>query len=385
MLKKRASFHISCAMLIWGVIFIISFIFLLRSYSPALFIVSILQKPLFEGSTITNSNITIVLGSANGSFAQASDFLAHFEFGLSLIQTILSFFGLLDNWNKARNIRQKEEKTRLKQNRIIIVGFVVTVVLHIILALIITNSIEKNTQDVEATHELFTTATSSPIQKSIQSSSEDADSSSSKAQLHGWDGSDYQYVHLGSYDFQVGIDEPIMWRVLYSDEKKALLLSEYALVARAYDQNSLTWSESDLKHWLNDIFYLHAFPNIALRNCLLTASERGTVFLLEKNDLTNSTYGFISSADAQDPNRICIASPHASNTSIWTTSGGACSYYTKTAADDTTLWMVRSNGSIGVARFDRTNVGIRPAVWLDLGKIEFDFGNGTKESPFSVN
>lgn len=203
-----------------------------------------------------------------------------------------------------------------------------------------------------------------------------------RQELRGWNGSSYQYVLFGKYDQQDGYEEPILWRVLYSDNNKALLLSEYVLDTRAFDSQAPVWDGSDIKAWLNGSFYESAFTTSAQRNCLITGGN-GTVFLLGKEDYLNTAYGFSAKADANDGNRSARGSAYARNHGLWTSESQYCSYYTRTSSGNgTSLWQIRSSGSIGIARYDRDNVGIRPAIWIDLDKIQFNFGEGTMELPF---
>ncbi|MDY2657236.1 MAG: DUF6273 domain-containing protein [Candidatus Limiplasma sp.] len=203
-----------------------------------------------------------------------------------------------------------------------------------------------------------------------------------QGEIRGWDGSSYQYVLFGSFDYQDGFAEPILWRVLYSDHNKALLLSEYVLDTRPFDSLGPYWENSDIKNWLNNEFFLSAFTTSNQRECLLSSAERGTVFLLHKGDYTNTAYGFSADTSVNDANRIASGSIYAMNHNLWTSEQNYCSYYTRTETGGTSLWQVRANGTMGVARYDRDNVGIRPAVWIDLEKIQFNIGDGTREFPF---
>ena len=203
-----------------------------------------------------------------------------------------------------------------------------------------------------------------------------------RSEIRGWDGSSYQYVLFGSFDYQDGFAEPILWRVLYWDHNKALLLSEYVLDTRPFDSMGPYWENSDIKSWLDNEFFLSAFTTSAQRGCLLSSAERGTVFLLHKGDFTNTAYGFSSNTSVNDANRIASGSAYAINHNLWTSKQNYCSYYTRTETGGTSLWQVRANGTMGVARYDRDNVGIRPAVWIDLEKIQFNIGDGTREFPF---
>ncbi len=55
--------------------------------------------------------------------------------------------------------------------------------------------------------------------------------------------------------------EPIEWRVLEKNNNEMLLLSEYILDSKAYNeaQGSVIWEESSLREWLNGDFFAGAF------------------------------------------------------------------------------------------------------------------------------
>lgn len=202
-----------------------------------------------------------------------------------------------------------------------------------------------------------------------------------KNSLRGWDGHNYQYVLFGEYDQKDGYKEPIMWRVLFCDKKKALLLSEYVIATKPFDNNQPIWEGSDIKEWLNSSFYNSAFKTQAEQNCIVEDIDRGAVFLLSKNDYLTSDYGFSTLQDADDARRA-RGSAYAVNHNLWTSSSAHCSYYTRTTGSSTTIWQIRANGSMGGARYDRDNVGIRPAIWVDLEQITFNAGDGSWKYPF---
>ena len=71
-------------------------------------------------------------------------------------------------------------------------------------------------------------------------------------------------IEFGSYEQDNDLSngpEPIEWRVLEVSDGSALIVSEYALDARAYNKGwaSVTWAECTLRGWLNGEFYATAF------------------------------------------------------------------------------------------------------------------------------
>ena len=64
---------------------------------------------------------------------------------------------------------------------------------------------------------------------------------------------------LGSYPQNTDSPEPIVWRVLGTEDGRALLVSEYLLDARRYDGSDSKWKESELREWLCGEFLDTAF------------------------------------------------------------------------------------------------------------------------------
>lgn len=119
-------------------------------------------------------------------------------------------------------------------------------------------------------------------------------------------------IYFGSFEQdadETDGTEPILWRVLQVDGKKALLLTEYAIQTMPYNQEwtDTTWATSDVREWLNEDFYSSAFSDDErihiLSTDLSTADNPGygtnggedtsdNVFLLQWEDLYNESYGF---------------------------------------------------------------------------------------------
>lgn len=202
--------------------------------------------------------------------------------------------------------------------------------------------------------------------------------------VQGWnDENGYQYLLLGNFPQDTGIDQPISWRVLGRSERKALLVSEYILYQKPYDSYSSNWETSELKDWLNNEFLYDAF-NENERTALVEGRlDVGTVFLLSKHELTTKEYGFSAKADKPDTTRAAGPTGLAADQGIWIgDETGRSSYFTRTVDGQRAVAQVRSSGTIGTAAVTRDNVGIRPAIWIDLDALGKVYGDGTKEYPF---
>ncbi len=101
------------------------------------------------------------------------------------------------------------------------------------------------------------------------------------------------------YYFKV---EPIKWKVLENKDGKAFLFSELILDAHRFDDSPNDYSISSIRKWLNNEFYNKAFTDKQkelIGNTTLKDISNITdkVFLLSKEEITNTSYGFNSDND----------------------------------------------------------------------------------------
>lgn len=197
----------------------------------------------------------------------------------------------------------------------------------------------------------------------------------------GWDenGNQYQYIYFGCFMQETGDDDPILWRVLTVDRRsnRVLLLSDKILYAHTY--GSSIWENSDVNYWLHNTFLPTAFSETE-RSVLYSSNSRGTVFILSKDDYLNPTYGFSKDTEVGDVNRTAESTTYARDSGLI-----RGPFYTLTARNNTTMYAVMSTGRIQLADCDRVDVGIRPAMWIDLSNAEFNLtGDGTLQYPFMV-
>jgi len=202
-------------------------------------------------------------------------------------------------------------------------------------------------------------------------------------QLRGYDRSanEYKYLHFGRYTQRRG-NQSILWRVLTVIDGEALLLSEYILDTRSFDARTTKWENSSIKTWLNGAFYDLAFTEDE-RKAICPNGEIGEVFLLSYSDLTREEYGFSSREHTKDVNRAARGTAHALDAGLYlNVDNGGSSYYTRSGQKNKTVDMVQSNGMIGSAKIDRDNVGIRPAIWVNIEAMQLTEGEGTTENPY---
>ena len=86
--------------------------------------------------------------------------------------------------------------------------------------------------------------------------------------------------------------EPIQWQVLDVSDGSALIVSEYALDVRAYNNEwvNITWAECTLRGWLNGEFYDTAFNE----------EEKGRIALTKVENADNPRYGTEGGEDTED-------------------------------------------------------------------------------------
>lgn len=175
-------------------------------------------------------------------------------------------------------------------------------------------------------------------------------------------------ISFGSYMQEVP-EQAIQWRVLYVHDTTAVLLSERILECMPFDQDSNRWLGSDLCAWLNSWFLNSAF-DYEERYRIMPDENGLYVRIPTRADMTNPAYGFSTNPDAKDSRRIAVGSPIAISNGLWTNKMGLSTYFLRSTPNSTNLDQIRTNGSIGTARIDRDNVGVRPMITIYIGDME---------------
>ena len=193
---------------------------------------------------------------------------------------------------------------------------------------------------------------------------------------------DDNLVDFGHYEQDGNLEngpEPIRWRVLSEENGKALLLSEYGLDTKSYNEEweEVTWEECTLRNWLNDDFYRTAFSEEQQNLIMLTQ-------LINKDNLDYNINGgndtedkiFLLSIEevgeyfSDDESRKCYATQYARNigadvqpstgaSSWWLRSPG---YYASIAAVVNHVGWIYTTG---YRVYFSDNV-VRPAMWIIL-------------------
>ena len=243
----------------------------------------------------------------------------------------------------------------------------------------------------------------------------------------------YVYLTMGEYPQTAdGEVQPILWRVLTTDDEKAYLLSEYILFARVMhtslkeyrDVLKGDFAQTDLCRYLNQEFAEQAFTEEEME-MLLPCENFGKVFLITLEDMNNQSYGLgktlVGSTkvskikenpglrawgtewaiknngypEEEYPNPekyikgLAGASVPVKDCRLYVFSAkfGSHSPYwarTQSTSDRRHAVCIKDGGQIGHIEVGRDNEGVRPALYLANGSYTIAGGSGTMEDPYTL-
>lgn len=189
------------------------------------------------------------------------------------------------------------------------------------------------------------------------------------------------HVFFGKYEQDNNTSngkEDIEWIVLAKENNRALLISRYALDCKKYNetQTSITWENCTLRHWLNETFLNEAF----------NASEQAKILTVRVNADKNPSYNTNPGNPAQDKifllsipearnyfasdlARQCRPTAYAKSQRVYVNNDGYAWWWLRSPGnyDDLTA-SIGGDGSVSLDGdyVDNGNIGIRPALWLNL-------------------
>ena len=222
------------------------------------------------------------------------------------------------------------------------------------------------------------------------------------------------YVKFGKYN-----NQPILWKIIDTDNGNILLMSEYILCFKAFDANgksdafhktdselygSSSWENSSIKQWLNsdeiNVTYSHCAPdkNSTFKSQNPYSEESGFlsdknfssfernligdegVFLLSKQQLkkyfTNTSRRKTATPDAI----LCNNSPYLMSTSkavwFWTSS--------PVSSNNVSVTAVTSSGTFYKSLAYDGAMGVCPALYLKTSELCVNNATGTKEDPYVI-
>ena len=184
---------------------------------------------------------------------------------------------------------------------------------------------------------------------------------------------------------------PILWRVLYTEDERAYLCTEYILFpypmqtdSGIYARIGEDFGQTELNAYLNSTFAQDAFTPEELR-MLLPYKTYGKIFLLSVDDLRDKEKGF-----GTNKSRKAWATEYAircCGAFVYQVSKGSPSpYWTRDQSTNhkNAVRCTKQDGDVGY--YDATNPeeGVRPAVWLYLEGFDIESGSGTKTDPYVI-
>lgn len=194
-------------------------------------------------------------------------------------------------------------------------------------------------------------------------------------------------VRFGSYeqDNNTGNGkEEIEWEVLAVENKKALLISKYALDCQEYNSEAkgVTWESCTLRNWLNDTFLNQAFSPYHQEEILsstVTADKNPSYNTAPGNATTDKVF-LLSINEAEkyfstDEERKCVPSEYtkangAYTSSLYTKGGAVTCWWWLRSPGDGQDYAAAAYGDGSVISYgynvDDADVCVRPAMWVSI-------------------
>ena len=178
--------------------------------------------------------------------------------------------------------------------------------------------------------------------------------------------------------------ENIEWLVLEKEDKKALLISKYALDCQKYNSEytSVTWESCTLRKWLNGTFLNNAFGEKQQEIILAstTSADKNPSYNTDPGNTTTDKVFLLSITEAEkyfstDEARKCVSTEYAKANGAYTSSS-----YAKGGAATCWWWLrspgnfqgcaaaVHSDGSVKNTGndIDSADNCVRPAMWVSI-------------------
>ena len=176
--------------------------------------------------------------------------------------------------------------------------------------------------------------------------------------------------------------EEIEWKVLAVEGNKALVISQYALDCKPYDNTTdTTWEKCTLRTWLNGTFYNNAFGadhQKMIASSTVTADKNPSYSTSPGNNTTDKVFLLsiteVNKYFSSDVARECAPTDYAKaqgayTSSIFSTGGKAtCLWWLRSPGRNSYYAaVVKDYGSYASYSVDFGGVAVRPALWIDIG------------------
>ena len=222
-----------------------------------------------------------------------------------------------------------------------------------------------------------------------------------EAGLRGYDKKNgYVYLTMGAYPQTAeGGELPILWRVLRVQDDRAYILSEYVLLAKPIHSDYQEYAnkptntkkpgfngdftQTEMSRYLNGELMTH-FTETELAQ-LAPDGTMGSFFLVTDADLKDKSLGFGTNQSrkawgteyAIENGLFVYGSKYGKHSPYWT-----C---VQSTSDARHARCTKDEGEIGRINVITEDLGMRPACYLDMTKVEIVSGTGTMEDPYVLN
>lgn len=171
--------------------------------------------------------------------------------------------------------------------------------------------------------------------------------------------------------------EPIEWRVLAVEDGKALVISQYALDCKRYNEERVntSWEECTLRKWLNSNFLNSAFDSTEqnlIQLSTVTADKNPKYSTNQGNDTKDKVF-LLSAKEAEqyfknDEDRKCNPTELIINKGAYQHEGQCWWWLRSLGYNSGSATLVSTGGSV---RFYGDGVyynyvSVRPALWINL-------------------
>lgn len=216
-----------------------------------------------------------------------------------------------------------------------------------------------------------------------------------QVELHGFDknlkGEKYQFVTFGQYPYTSVSDvRPVTWRVLVVKDGSAFMITEnvidftyYHNVKDEYGGPVLEYKDTMINAYCNNECINLLFTKDEQKALIEMEEGRGLLSCAKSEELLDRATGFRANPIGVDKNRWAKGTPFAHAKGLKQADEGHSWYWTATRRRPGYRYIVGSDGHISAAASNREG-GLRPAVYLDMSKVDVVSGEGTSKNPFII-
>ena len=240
---------------------------------------------------------------------------------------------------------------------------------------------------------------------------------------------EYQYLLMGTYPYEEdGTEAPLLWRILFREGNIIHLFTEYVIDTRQVMEvdnyvdavqkhkfhKSDVFAETDLYKWVNG-----PMAQTILReydfSAALVEDHEGLFHIMDNTELRRKDWGFPDSTmgnTIENPgetiaknakNRKGYGTPYAQTVILYddwknlrhsgkgynkliqyVAYGRSSPYWTAKITAGWKCGIVGGNGHLSWHGKADVQIGVRPAMVLDLDKLEITGGTGTLEDPWTM-